>query len=85
MKYIETDKLKSEIQSLIDLGYDKLQGNLYHVISLINSLQQEQQEVDLEKEIEEYWMATDWGTVITLGKFKVIARYFYGLGQLNSK
>ena len=43
----------------------------------------EQQE--LEKEIEEYWIATEWSKKITLGKFKVIARYFYGLAQLNSK
>lgn len=48
MKYIDAEKLKSEIQSLIDLGYDKLQGNLYHVISIIDSIQQEQPEVDLE-------------------------------------
>lgn len=42
-------------------------------------------EVNLDKEIEDYWVATEWSKVITLGKFKVIARYFYGLGQLNSK
>lgn len=41
--------------------------------------------INLDKEIEEYWIATGWSKKITLGKFKVIARYFYGLGQLNSK
>lgn len=50
-----------------------------------NSFTDEEREVDLESEIEEYWIATGWSKVITLGKFKVIARYFYGLGQLNSK
>lgn len=44
-KYIDAEKLKSEIQSLIDLGYDKLQGNLYHVISIVDSLQEEQESV----------------------------------------
>lgn len=37
---------------------------------------QEQQEVDLDKEIEDYWIATGWSKVMTLGKFKVIARHF---------
>lgn len=46
---------------------------------------QEQPEVDLENVIEEYWIANGWSKVITLGKFKVIARYFYRVGQLNSK
>lgn len=56
---------------------------------VIDSLQQEQPEVDLEKEeqskidweseIEEYWIATGWSKIMTLGKFKVIARYFIGL------
>lgn len=55
------------------------------LLNILDSLQKEQQEVDLDSEIEEYWIATEWSKVITLGKFKVIARYFYGLGQLNSK
>lgn len=54
MKYIDADKLKSEIQSLIDLGYDKLQGNLYHVLSLIDSLQQKEPDKDLEEAAKEY-------------------------------
>lgn len=50
----------------------------------IASLQQEQQEVDLEKEIEKMWnvfIETEAGR----GAFSNIARHFYGLGQLNSK
>lgn len=39
--YIDADRLKEQIQGLINLGYDKLQGNLYHVLNLIDSLQQE--------------------------------------------
>ena len=54
---------------------------LSELLSFIDSLQQEQQEVDLEKEIADYWTATGWCQIITLSKFKVIARYFYGLGK----
>lgn len=47
--------------------------------------QEQQQELDLEKEIKEYRMVNEWSESIPLNLFKVIARYFYGLGQLNSK
>ena len=80
MKYIDADKL---IANLERQNVDK--KIIEPLIRIIDSLLQEQKEVDLEKEIEEYWIATGWSKVITLGKFKVIARYFYGLGQLNSK
>ena len=45
---------------------------------------EEQPEVDIEKEVADYWTATGWCQIMTLSKFKVIARYFYGLG-LNAK
>lgn len=95
MKYIDADKLIHDLEERIyaySEGY--ADGDDYRkdaVETLLKdvryqcSLRQEQQEVDLEKEIEEYWVATGWSKVITLGKFKVIARYFIGLGQLNSK
>ena len=35
--------------------------------------------IDWESEIEEYWTASGWSKNISLGKFKVIARYFIGL------
>ena len=41
--------------------------------------------INLDDEIVEYWKVMEWSKSIPLGKFKVIARYFYGLGQLNSK
>ncbi len=72
---------KELCNDLLDYMYDALGVKE----PITDSLQQGQQDVDLEKEIEEYWVATGWSKVITLGKFKVIARYFYGLGQLNSK
>lgn len=55
------------------------------VMDAMEKDQQEQQEVDLEEEIEEYRMVNEWSESIPLNSFKVIARYFYGLGQLNSK
>ena len=69
MKYIDADKLKSEIQSLIDLGYDKLQGNLYHVLSLIDSLQQKEPDKDLEEAAEKYSdkYCSDWALIFRKG------------------
>lgn len=86
MKYIDAEKLKSEIQSLIDLGYDKLQGNLYHVISIVNSLQQEQSEVDLEEEMDRFFeeMSIQEHENIFEDTYQMIARHFYELGK-NSK
>ena len=87
------DQIRSEIERLYYneaekdesiLAADAYKNALDAVEKLLDSLP-EQQEVDLEKEIEDYWIATGWSKVITLGKFKVIARYFYVLGQLNSK
>lgn len=82
-KYIDAEKLKAEIEKSTP---DELEFRAYRdfIIALIDSLQQEQPEVDLEKEIVDYWTATEWCRIITLSKFKVIARYFYGLGK-NSK
>lgn len=100
MKYLDADLLRKEIEfakSVYDnpkrvvhgvadaFRQDGRAAMCDDILKKIDSLQQEQQDVDLEKEIEEYWIATGWSKVITLGKFKVIARYFYGLGQLNSK
>lgn len=86
MKYIDADLLRKEIERRrLQNRYIDTDGYEQELFEIIESLQQEQQEVDLEKEIEEYWIATGWSKIMTLGKFKVIARYFYGLGQLNSK
>ena len=99
MKYIDADLLRKEIEfakSVYDnpkrvvagvadaFRQDGRAAMCDDILKKIDSLQQEQQ-ADLEKEIEGYWIATGWSKRITLGKFKVIARYFYGLGQLNSK
>ena len=45
----------------------------------------EQSQIDWESEIEEYWIASGWSKSISLGKFKVIARYFIGLALYAKK
>lgn len=93
MKYIDAEKLIAEIERWRDKAKEKYNESTYSMgrcdalaefRNHIVSLQQEQPEVDLEKEIENYWLATDWCNILQLKKFKVIARYFYGLG-LNAK
>ena len=61
------------------------------ILHIINSLQQEQQEVDLEEEIDEYWQ--NWLSpsnqkevegVLPKTEFAMYAHHFYELGK-NSK
>lgn len=94
MKYIDAEKLNAAlalhyaeitIPVITDEGgiesYFR-RSEIHAIQKIIDSLQQEQPEVDLEKEIHDYWLATGWCHVMELRKFKVIARYFYGLGLL---
>lgn len=82
MKYIDADLLRKEIERRrLSNRYIDTDGYEEELLKIIDSLQQEQQEVDLDREIEEYWVATGWSKVMTLGKFKIIARYFYELGE----
>ena len=95
-KYIDAEKLEESLKRRytdITVPVITSEGGLESyfrrreirdIIKLIDSLQQEQPEVDLEKEIADFWTATGWCQIMTLSKFKVIARYFYGLG-LNVK
>lgn len=99
MKYIDADKLIAEIERYIK-HYEKLNrdefknGELYicqELLSFIKSLRQEQQEVDLEKEIDVCWQ--NWLSpsnrkevegVLPKTEFAMYARHFYELGK-NSK
>ena len=62
------------------------------VLFIITSLQQEQLDMDLEKEIEEYfkgWTETDEGIAchyqyVDLNTCRGIAHHFYELGKLNA-
>lgn len=101
-KYIDADKLKAEIEQLLgvperveDWRYRiKMEENnalLKRIINLIDTLQQKQPEVDLEKEIDACWQ--NWVSpsnqkevegVFPKTEFAMYARHFYELG-LNAR
>lgn len=87
--YIEADKLKAEIRKLLiptvlDRDYDEWEygrdAGLIEAISIIESLQQEQPEKDLKKEIIRY-QREDMDRDTTV---RDVARHFYELG-LNAR
>lgn len=95
-KYIDADKLIALIDAkLEDLG---LSGSVWVGRSvlqdlkgdIITFLQQEQQEVDLEEEIQEYIQKLGfgyggWVDGLSDEDLKHIACYFYELGKLNAR
>ena len=86
----EIERLKAELpkQDLYTtVGADSIcvAKRYDELLSSIDSLPKEQPEVDLDKEAEGYWVDAGWSKVITLGKFKHIARHFYELGRLNAR
>ena len=87
-KYIDADKLNSLIDTkLEDLGMSGsvLVGRsvLCELKDEIKSIQQEQPEVDLEKEIKEKY-SRDTSTLKTREQYKKLAIHFYELG-LNAR
>ena len=100
MKYIDADKLKTEIERLYYneaekdesiLAADAYKNALDAVEKFLDSLRQEQPEVDLEKEIDANWQ--NWLSpsnqkevegVLPKTEFAMYARHFYELGK-NSK
>lgn len=94
-KYIDAEKLKEKIDEVrqdwlgdstglevVERGAElgATESILDSIDDIIESLQQEQPEVDLEKEIEKMWnvfIETEAGR----GAFSNIARHFYELGQ----
>ena len=104
MKYIDAEKLKELIDEKwkeladkgVKVGGGKYENEIYtylSVLRLIDSLQQEQPEVDLEKEIREYFEGwrTNWyseteellknnGCTVDIDDVKEVARHFYSLG-----
>ena len=90
MKYIDAEKLKDEIKHLKIDVYDEAhqfdlgaRSSLTYLESFIDSLQQEQPEAELEKEIERYlldnvglFIHADSKTVV-----QALASHFYELGK----
>lgn len=93
MKYIDAEKLKAEIDGLESFScIGEVQDGFYSAISRINdiidSIQQEQPEVDLEKEIDKEWakcepidegMGLESANIVN-EQFNSIALHFYELG-----
>lgn len=106
-KYIDADKLKAEIDRIEEearkvrvsgtdkeaIGADGKIKLCLKLKSLIDSLPQEQQEVDLKKEIRSMWKKckpTDEGMGVEsaymhIEAFDIIARHFYELGTSKNK
>lgn len=101
-KYIDAEKLKAHIEAIMEILWDRLPDAdkehptdielrmyiaLKGLIDDLDSLQQEQPEMDFEKEWDEFedWMesyiTSDYPTYYTP---KSIARHFYELG-LNAR
>ena len=95
MKYIDADLLRERIgknQYVIEPMFLKGDDSYYEgeydsynrILSIIDSLQQEQQEVDLEKEIERvvenYNSLANGSKVMKPSGIEKIARHFYELG-----
>ena len=108
MKYIDADKLLAEIERreiILNKYKDSFETaacckqELEWMKDFISSLQQEQPEVDLEKEIkneiDEYWYDSDYGAIqrrggtitMEVSDVKEIARHFaeWGATHLNTR
>lgn len=86
-KYIDADKLKAHIQRLIKKDNYEL-FDVPELLSVIDSLQQEQLNVDLEKEIDKCWQ--NWLSpsnqkevegVLPKTEFTMYARHFSEFGR----
>ena len=110
MEYFNVEKLKKLIDEKwkeladknVKVGGGKWDAEIstyLSVLRLIDSLQQEQPKVDLEKEIDRTWehlekdyspSVLDKSVIIVSGlvgqkQFSRIAKYFYELGQCNAR
>lgn len=101
MKYIDAEKLIERLEEMKRAEYENCggvnskTGALQEVQELIASLQQEQAEVELERELRDYFskwgyniyngaITMDNGIVVTLSSIQNVARHFYELG-LNAR
>ena len=99
MKYIDAEKLKAEIRKYLiptvcDRHYDEWErgrdSGFIQVISIIESLQQEQPEVDLEKEFNNFLDSVEgvprmWHSDEQIEWAKSIAKHFFELGLIARK
>lgn len=104
VKYIDADLLRKEIENCKEAMSDAVgeysdgvRFALEHFTFVLDSIQQEQQEVDLSDEIKNYFKGfymdlTDQGYILKnpdgsvgLMLVKQIARHFFELGRLNAR
>ena len=100
-KYIDAEKLIERLEEMKRAEYENCggvnskTGALQEVQELIASLQQEQAEVEVERELRDYFskwgsniyngaITMDNGIVVTLSSIQNVARHFYELG-LNAR
>lgn len=83
-KYIDTDKIRSEVERIQETGCESPISVCNDILSFIDSLQQEQPKVDLEKEYKEY-VEDDpvFSKLVNRYAGIIIAKHFYELGQLE--
>lgn len=94
-KYIDAEKLIDEIERRLkkyDPNYTSAGLELKELLSFVTSLQQEQSEGDLEKEIERFLNSEESISHTNTGGYDVafkdsvkIARHFYELGKKGLK
>lgn len=96
MKYIDADRLKERVTRLIAStrrnDWPIAEDYLRRVIDTIDSLQQEQPEVELKKEVDNFWeprfsLGWDDHSVLSMNHegFVSLARHFYKLGLKAKK
>lgn len=91
-KYIDADLLRKDIDNwkeamadAVGEYSDGVRFALEHFTFVLDSLQQEQQEVDFEKEYTEFVVSDPvYSKLVNIIVGKLIARHFYELGK-NSK
>lgn len=75
--------IRNEIERRVTDNTFGAKLELIDILAWLDTLESENpiiQNEDFEKEIADYWTTMGWSKVMTLAKFKVVARYFYGLG-----
>lgn len=83
-KYIDADKLRSEVERIKETGCESPISVCNDILSFIDFLQQKPSEVNLEKEIDDFFPESYFETAINFEDVVDMAYHFYKLG-LNAR